>query len=128
VAGSFLDIGLSNTGTGLLAVSGSAALAGTIDVACVGSCTFSKGTQIEVLSTGSGISGDFTNIVASGFTGTNDFTTLQQGGNEYLVLANNVTAAVPEPDTYALLLAGCGVMFLVARRRSKNASALAVSA
>ncbi len=32
-------------------------------------------------------------------------------------------AAVPEPETYAMLLAGLGLMGFIARRRSKNAAA-----
>jgi len=33
------------------------------------------------------------------------------------VVVDNVTAAVPEPETYAMLLAGLGIMGAVARRR-----------
>jgi len=41
-----------------------------------------------------------------------------QGGNNIGALLDNVTvAAVPEPDTYAMLLAGLGLMGYVARRR-----------
>jgi len=41
-----------------------------------------------------------------------------QGGNNIGALLDNVTvAAVPEPDTYAMVLAGLGLMGFVARRR-----------
>ncbi len=50
-------------------------------------------------------------------------------GGSYMVLAGtadgslpSVTAAVPEPETYAMLLAGLGLMSLVARRRRKSAA------
>jgi PEP-CTERM motif-containing protein len=55
--------------------------------------------------------------VQTGFTGTDDFSLLQSGNNEYLVLNNNVAAAVPEPSTYAMMLAGFGVLYCAARRR-----------
>jgi hypothetical protein len=44
----------------------------------------------------------------------------------YHVTANNFTlaAAVPEPETYAMLLAGLGMIGMVARRRAKPVSAL----
>ena len=49
-----------------------------------------------------------------------------------LIISNlttsNPVSAVPEPETYAMLLAGLGVMGAVARRRKKSPSALPVSA
>ncbi|MDC8770498.1 PEP-CTERM sorting domain-containing protein [Paucibacter sp. hw8] len=40
--------------------------------------------------------------------------------NALAVRSGDVAAAVPEPETYAMLLAGLGLMGLVARRRSKQ--------
>jgi hypothetical protein len=97
-------------------VSGTATLAGTVDVTCVGSCTYAKGTELLILSS-TGLSGNFTGIQQSGFTGTNDFSLLQAGDNEYLVLDSSVTAAVPEPSAYAFFLAGFGVLYCASRRR-----------
>lgn len=51
-----------------------------------------------------------------------DFTGTANGlaGGGYLAAVS--VAAVPEPETYALLLAGLGLMGTVARRRSRNAA------
>lgn len=46
-----------------------------------------------------------------------DYIPAQTGGTVQ-DLHNSFTAAIPEPSTYALLLAGLGVLGLVARRRS----------
>ncbi len=51
------------------------------------------------------------------------------GGNSYLAIANEVSntttvyqlAAVPEPETYAMLLAGLGLVGFVARRKAQRA-------
>lgn len=39
------------------------------------------------------------------------------GSNSDWIAVDNVTAAVPEPESYAMLLAGLGIMGAVARRR-----------
>ena len=51
-----------------------------------------------------------------------DFTGTATGlaGGAYLAAVS--VAAVPEPESYALLLAGLGVMGTIARRRSRNAA------
>ena len=41
---------------------------------------------------------------------------------QYTAYFNVVTAPIPEPESYALLLAGLGLMGTVARRRSRNAA------
>jgi fibronectin-binding autotransporter adhesin len=113
----FLDIGLSNAGSGFLKISGTATLGGTLDITCFASCTYSKGTEIGFISASS-ISGTFAHIVQSGFTGSNDFSLLQVGNGYDIVLDNSVAAAVPEPNTLALLFAGGGVLLVMARRQS----------
>lgn len=48
------------------------------------------------------------------------FTDNDAANNSGFVTANVVTAAVPEPGTYALLIAGLGVVGAVGRRRSRQ--------
>jgi hypothetical protein len=53
---------------------------------------------------------------------------LLQGGIHYLAIANEVSnttsvyslAPVPEPETYAMLLAGLGLLGFTARRRKSS--------
>jgi PEP-CTERM motif len=46
---------------------------------------------------------------------------LNDGDYDDMVIGVKVTAAIPEPETYALLLAGLGaVAFVVRRRRPKD--------
>jgi len=46
------------------------------------------------------------------------------GGNETFFVANSGTptppTAIPEPETYAMMLAGLGLLGFIARRRSRN--------
>jgi PEP-CTERM motif len=53
--------------------------------------------------------------------GYNDAGANNDGDYDDMVIGVNVTAAIPEPETYALLLAGLGaVAFVVRRRRQKD--------
>lgn len=50
----------------------------------------------------------------------NQFDTVQQVKNTYGLTANISVAAVPEPETYAMFLAGLGIVGAIARRRKKQ--------
>jgi fibronectin-binding autotransporter adhesin len=114
----YLDVGLGNSNQSLFSVSGAVNLNGTLDISCFGSCTFSAGTEIPFLSATGGISGTFSTIVAAGFTGTNDFSLVTSSSGLDIFLNNSVTAAVPEPDSEAMMLAGLGLVGWAARRRN----------
>ena len=67
---------------------------------------------------GSTMSLDFT-ITASSFEGYVPHLKVDWNGSEnnYNLVSTNMVAAVPEPETYAMLLAGLGAMGFLARRR-----------
>ena len=67
---------------------------------------------------GSTMSLDFT-ITASSFAGYVPHLKVDWNGsaNNYDLVSANMVAAVPEPETYALFIAGLGAMGFVARRR-----------
>lgn len=82
---------------------------------------FFDGTSVTSLTANSATSSDFSNwtySVANLSAGTH---TIQVFGSEFQGASFNglvlVTAAVPEPQTYALLLAGAAAMAFVSRRR-----------
>ena len=45
--------------------------------------------------------------------------TLSSGNKAFAVTSNGIITAVPEPESYAMLLAGLGVMATIARRRNR---------
>jgi hypothetical protein len=55
-------------------------------------------------------------VGGGGFIGVNSFTSIDSMPLHHAVISYNTTA-VPEPETYAMLLAGLGIVGAVARRR-----------
>jgi hypothetical protein len=60
---------------------------------------------------------NFSTFALSGFTNLQSVNLGTVDGVAYVAVDNIVTAPVPEPETYALLLGGLGVLGAVARRR-----------
>lgn len=70
--------------------------------------------------TSTGLNYSFSNLLSGTYTLKASGTVANNGFN---VLINSYTVTpVPEPETYAMLLAGLGVMGAIARRRSKTAA------
>ena len=114
-----LQIGLLDAANhGLLVVHGNATLDGTLALQCEGACSFAAGTDIRVLDATGSLSGRFANLTLAGFGG-GAFEVVYDAANSdvFLHVTQDVLAAVPEPETYALWLVGLGAMGLLMRRR-----------
>lgn len=88
------------------------------------SVTFS-GSSLSGESYSSAVGGStfsFSNLLAGVYTlkASGEVGPLGTGGGGGLIAADYNIAAVPEPETYAMLLAGLGMMGFVARRRRNN--------
>jgi len=100
----------------LLTVTGAANLGGTLALSCLAACSFDVGDSFVVLTTTGARSGIFSNMTLSGFA-SGAFEVLYGSNNVSLRVTQAVTA-VPEPRSYALLLAGLVAVGWVARRRA----------
>ncbi len=65
----------------------------------------------------------FTTYVLSGFTNLKSVT-LGSAGLGYVAVDNIVTSPVPEPETYAMLLAGLGLIGALVRRQTRAKNSL----
>jgi hypothetical protein len=101
-------------GASLLTAAGTASLAGTLNLICFGTCTYTAGQTIEILAASGGVSGAFAAL--TGF-GPGVFSVDYSTPNEVLLRV----AEVPEPHTYLTLLAGlAAVGFVIRRRRNRR--------
>jgi cytoskeletal protein CcmA (bactofilin family) len=123
-SGGSLRIDLSDNTSAALVVSGNANLGGSLNLDFAG---FSFGSDIDffrfdLLRTRGILTGDFAEITLNGFDSDFSFSTeltdLKGTGFDYSGVARrNVVTAVPEPETYAMMLAGLGLVGAIARRR-----------
>ena len=101
----------------LLTVAGAAALNGTLALNCLGACSFAVGDTFTILNASSALTGSFASVSLAGFaTGAFDVVYNRAQGDVLLRVTQSVTA-VPEPSTYAMLLAGVAVLGGLAWRR-----------
>ncbi|MEO8124427.1 MAG: PEP-CTERM sorting domain-containing protein, partial [Burkholderiales bacterium] len=116
--GSF-DVGLDGLNFGSLAVSGSASLDGTIGVICQGACDYAAGTSWIVMMTGGSnlVTGTFDGPVAMTGFSSGAFTVNYLPNEVVLYVTTATVGAVPEPATFALLLAGLAAVGFASKRR-----------
>ncbi len=101
----------------LLTVGGAVALDGTLALNCLGDCSFAVGDSFTILDASGTLSGSFANVTLSGF-GSGAFSVLYDLPTDSVrLLVTEAVTAVPEPGTYAMLLAGIAAIGLVVRRR-----------
>jgi hypothetical protein len=131
--------------SGLTAPAGLAATSVSFDIygATVTGATLYAGTYTNVADLASAVSISAPTQIISSNSGSATITTLASSANlvmngtyTYQITGNSIGAAgytgiialtnlptvpaVPEPETYAMLLAGLGMMGMIARRRQKN--------
>jgi subtilase-type serine protease len=109
-----------------LAIEGGALLGGTLSLICSGGCRYDAGDSLQLVFAAGGLSGKFADITFSGLN-PNSFELVYGADEVRLQVLSNVSP-VPEPSTYAMLLAGLGVLGTVARRRSRQQQATPVTA
>jgi len=113
-----LDIEVLNLAShDLLVVNGNTKLGGTLAVSCFGACSFAVGEEFRVLDGSGTLLGSFSGLTTTGFySGDFDIVYDRPQGDVWLRVTETVTA-VPEPETYALMLGGLAVVGWLARRR-----------
>nr|WP_206022005.1 FxDxF family PEP-CTERM protein [Rhodoferax bucti] len=129
VVGSFTNQEVTNViVTGLSNVTGSfdylVSATGASGASYVGSAVTGLTTSLylgnALKGTSTGLNYSFSNLLSGTYT-LKASGTVANGGFNVLITSYTVTP-VPEPETYAMLLAGLGVMGAIARRRSKTAA------
>ncbi len=112
-----LDIRLTSASlSDLLQVNGTTAIDGsTLSLSCF-ACTLQMGDAFLLMSSSGALTGTFGGVTTSGF-GTGFQYALDYSHANQVWLNVTQVGAVPEPSTYAMLLAGMGVVGWLARRR-----------
>jgi hypothetical protein len=110
VAINLSDFNISNGAYSLFSTTDYAAGSFSDDVQVGGSWSFS-GTTGSTVNTVTNLQSGYYYFRVSGLGGI--------GGGQYLLNSSVVTAPIPEPETYALMLAGLSVLGVVARRKKK---------
>ena len=107
----------------LFNVSGTAALDGTLALSCYSTCSYAVGDVITVLDSVGNLSGSFASVTLSGFA-TGAFSVVYDtAADRVQLLVTEAVTAVPEPETYTLLLAGLAAVGFLAKRRRGAAAA-----
>jgi hypothetical protein len=102
----------------LLAVGGNVTLGGTLALQCFAACSFTADSDILILDGSGTLSGAFDSVTFAGF-GSGDFSVVVDVANAdvWLHVNSDVTAAVPEPASWAVMLGGLAALAGLRRRR-----------
>ncbi|RZJ10671.1 MAG: PEP-CTERM sorting domain-containing protein [Rubrivivax sp.] len=118
-AGGTLDIRLASASlSDMLLVTGSAAIGGsTLALSCF-SCALNAGDAFLLLDSSGALTGTFGGVTTSGFGSGFAYAIDYTHTNQVWLSVTNV-GAVPEPSSYAMLLAGVAILGWLARRRRR---------
>ncbi len=105
----------------LFNISGSASLDGTLALSCIFSCAINDGDSFVILDSVGALSGTFANITTSGFLNGFSYSIDYDYAADLVrltVLDAGVVNPVPEPATWAMMIAGFALVGVGARRRA----------
>lgn len=122
---------IASTGSAdLFNVSGTAALGGTLSLSCVFGCAIATGDSFVLLDSVGALTGTFANITTTGFRTGFAYEVVYDRTNS-LVRLNVLDAGmipnngVPEPASWAMMIAGFATVGSMARRRRQRHVVLA---
>lgn len=101
-----------------LVVKGIVMLDGTLALHCFADCRMAVGETINIIEASGPLSGTFDALTLTGF-GAGKFAPMYDNGF-VLLRVTEALAPVPEPETYALMLAGVGLVAWTVRRKRRR--------
>jgi hypothetical protein len=118
-----LDIQLvSSSLADLLTIDGTASLGGSLALSCL-SCSLNDGDIFTILASSGTLNGSFANVSATGFLDGFDYDVIYDYAQNFVQVRINdagmapTAPAVPEPQSWAMMLMGFGVIGYAMRRR-----------
>jgi hypothetical protein len=104
----------------LFNITGTAAVGGTLALSCFATCSFNVGDVVTILDSVGDLSGSFASVTLNGFA-SGAFSVVYDTVNDKVdLLVTQAVTSVPEPGSYALLLAGLGVIGWFAKRHGQQ--------
>jgi carbonic anhydrase/acetyltransferase-like protein (isoleucine patch superfamily) len=101
----------------LFNISGTAALGGTLALSCFATCSFNVGDVVTILDSVGDLSGSFASVTLNGFASGAFSVIYDSVGDKVDLLVTQAVTSVPEPGSYAMLLAGLGMIGWFAKRQ-----------
>lgn len=120
-AAGFFDVDVLGLGShDLLTVTGNTLLGGTLALNCFGSCSMAVGDEIVILDGNGSLGGTFASVSYTGFASGQFDVVYDTAGARVLLRVTETVTAVPEPETWALMLGGLAMVGWLQRRRQQG--------